>query len=86
MDTRPEPHFLLIPHKNKPGMIGKVGTVLGQYDVNISGMVVGRQQAEDHQVAMMVMTIAQPVSDEVLTALGATEGILDVQSIDLQRI
>ena len=86
MDTRPEPHFLLIPHENKPGMIGKVGTVLGQYDVNISGMVVGRQQAEDHQVAMMVMTIAQPVSDEVLTALGATEGILDVQSIDLQRI
>ena len=84
MDTQPEPHFLLIPHENKPGMIGKVGMVLGHYDVNISAMVVGRQQAKDHQAAMMVMTIAQPVTDEVLKALEATEGVHTVQSIDLK--
>ena len=84
MDTQPEPHFLLIPHENKPGMIGKVGMVLGHYDVNISAMVVGRQQAKDHQAAMMVMTIAQPVTNEVLKALEATEGVHTVQSIDLK--
>ena len=65
-------------------MIGKVGMVLGHYDVNISAMVVGRQQAKDHQAAMMVMTIAQPVTDEVLKALEATEGVHTVQSIDLK--
>ena len=85
MDTAPEAHFLLIPHENKPGIVGKVGTVLGQYAVNINGMAVGRQQ-DAHQPAMMVMTIAQAASADVLAALSATPGVIDVENINLQGL
>ena len=83
MDVRPQPHFLLIPHQNRPGMIGKVGTSLGQYGVNISGMVVGRRREDDLDVAMMVMTVDESVSQPLLAALEACDGVLAVHDVNL---
>ena len=83
MDVRPQPHFLLIPHQNRPGMIGKVGTILGQYGVNISGMVVGRRREDDLDVAMMVMTVDESVSQPLLAALEACDGVLAVHDVNL---
>ena len=44
VDIVPEGDLLLISHMDKPGMIGKVGTVLGDNDVNIASMEVARSQ------------------------------------------
>ncbi len=36
-------HLLLTSHRDRPGIIGRVGTILGQSDINISFMHVGRR-------------------------------------------
>jgi len=38
MDFLPEPHMLLLSYMDRPGMIGKIGTVLGQHEINIAFM------------------------------------------------
>ena len=35
MDVMPERHMLFIRNEDVPGMIGKVGTTLGEYGINI---------------------------------------------------
>src|SRR5439155_1471080 len=42
VDVPVEGHLLLTKHQDKPGLVGRVGTLLGQHDVNISSMQVGR--------------------------------------------
>ncbi|MBC7294633.1 MAG: phosphoglycerate dehydrogenase, partial [Thermoleophilia bacterium] len=43
VDTIPSGHMLVIPHTDKPRIIGRVGTLLGQQDINIAFMQVGRK-------------------------------------------
>ncbi len=52
-------HMLLTAHMDRPGMIGRVGTILGDADVNISFMHVGRR-APRHQAIMVIGTDEAP--------------------------
>lgn len=64
VDIVPEGHFLLISHTDKPGMIGKVGTILGDSDVNIASMKVAR--AKPRGPAMMILELDEDIPTEVL--------------------
>jgi len=56
--------LLFTYHRDRPGMIGRVGELLGAADVNISGMHVGRLAPRES--AMMVLTLDDPVPAEVI--------------------
>lgn len=43
-DFQPEPHMLVISYRDRPGLIGKIGTILGQAEVNIGNMNLGRRE------------------------------------------
>ncbi|MFV9506098.1 MAG: phosphoglycerate dehydrogenase [Oscillochloridaceae bacterium umkhey_bin13] len=69
----PEGPLLFTYHRDRPGMIGRVGTLLGGADVNISGMFVGRLAPREQ--AMMVLTLDEPASPEVLALIETEEDI-----------
>lgn len=81
IDSVPEGHILIIPHVDKPGMIGLVGTVLGENNINISGMQNSRKEAG--ATSMMVISVDLAVPDEVLAQIKQAEAILDVKMINL---
>lgn len=81
VDFVPQGALLLTYHRDRPGMIGRVGTLLGKGDVNISGMYVGRQSPR--QSAMMVLTLDDPVAPDVLESIRALEDIDQAYSITL---
>jgi D-3-phosphoglycerate dehydrogenase len=56
------PHWLFIHHRDQPGMIGTVGTLLGRADINISCMYVGRE--EPRGPATMILGIDEPLGEE----------------------
>jgi D-3-phosphoglycerate dehydrogenase len=62
-------------------MIGRVGTLLGAADVNISGMYVGRQAPREQ--AMMVLTLDDPVPQSVMAQINAEEDIEQSYSVIL---
>lgn len=65
-DLTPEPYMLVVRNQDKPGVIGRIGTFLGDAKVNIANMQVSRNQAGD---AMMFMSVDNVVSADVLTGL-----------------
>jgi D-3-phosphoglycerate dehydrogenase len=65
--------LLFTYHRDRPGMIGRVGSILGSADVNVSGMHVGRLAPRER--AMMVLTLDDPVPAEVVSQVCAEPDI-----------
>ncbi len=76
-------HLLLLRNDDVPGMIGKVGTALGEAGVNITDMVVGR--SPEGAAAMMGLSIDRALTDEEVAAVRDLDGILAARAIDLTR-
>lgn len=74
-------HMILVPHVDRPGMIGRVGTVLGDHGVNISGMLNSRKVAGG--TSLMVIMVDMPAPPGVLDEIASTDGVLDVEMISL---
>ncbi len=81
VDVPVEGHLLLTKHQDKPGLVGRVGTLLGQHDVNISSMQVGRLHPRGE--ALMILTLDDPVPDEVRARIGA---FADVDRVRTARL
>jgi D-3-phosphoglycerate dehydrogenase len=67
VDVTPEGNLVLISHTDKPGIIGRVGTLLGSNDVNIATMQVGRQL--EGGSAIMVLRVDKGAPKDVLDQL-----------------
>ena len=81
MDAVPAKHMLIIPHRDVPGMIGHVGTVLGHYQINVAAMQVGRKEIGGN--AVMVLAIDHAVPEEALDKMRNIDGIFDVRYVCL---
>ncbi len=64
VDFVPTGALLFTYHRDRPGMIGQVGQLLGAADVNISGMFVGRLAPRER--AMMVLTLDDEVPQNLI--------------------
>ncbi len=73
VDFVPEGIVLVTSHIDKPGMIGKVGTILGKNDINIAGMNVGRMERRGK--AVMVLSVDENIPLSVLQEIEGIEGI-----------
>jgi D-3-phosphoglycerate dehydrogenase / 2-oxoglutarate reductase len=76
------PHVLIIRNSDTPGVIGRVGTYLGDERVNIANMVVGRSRTTG-EAAMMGLNLDQPLGEEQLDGLRRLEGILEARYLEL---
>jgi D-3-phosphoglycerate dehydrogenase len=81
VDVPPAAHLLVIRNDDRPGMIGRVGSVLGESGINIDDMAVG--SSPDGAKALMVIATDVAVPDEVARALRATDGITSVAPVNL---
>ncbi|MDR7422728.1 MAG: phosphoglycerate dehydrogenase [Armatimonadota bacterium] len=81
LDLIPAPHLLLVWNTDRPGMIGRVGSVLGAHAVNIANMHVGR--ITPGGTALMVLTVDAAPPAPVLAELAAIDGISDVRAVRL---
>ncbi|MBP1988928.1 phosphoglycerate dehydrogenase [Paenibacillus eucommiae] len=81
VDFPPAGHLLLVSHNDKPGIIGRVGTLLGNNDVNIATMQVGRKVIGGS--AIMVLTIDKEAPKEVLSALESQSEIVNVRGLKI---
>jgi D-3-phosphoglycerate dehydrogenase / 2-oxoglutarate reductase len=80
-DVVPERHMLFIRNEDQPGMIGKVGSILGDHGINIGNMAVGR--GEPGSRAAMAVTVDEPVPEGVLKTLAETPGFNEARAVTL---
>ena len=81
LEAIPEGHNLLINNLDKPGVIGKITSTLGKYEVNISRMQVGEEKAKKQNVIFLATNVS--VSDQILEELRGLEDIFLVKRIEL---
>ncbi|MSQ24768.1 MAG: phosphoglycerate dehydrogenase [Dehalococcoidia bacterium] len=74
-------HMLFIENQDRPGMVGKVGTIAGESDVNISFMEVGRLTRRGQ--AMMVLGIDEAMPEAAVKRLLQIPGILSVRQAEV---
>jgi D-3-phosphoglycerate dehydrogenase len=76
LDMPPAENLLVVRNDDRPGVIGRVGTVLGDAGVNIADMEVGR--SSQGASALMVIATTAGVAPEVVEALRAADGVTSV--------
>jgi D-3-phosphoglycerate dehydrogenase len=74
-------HLLLSFHRDRPGIIGRVGTLLGQSDINISFMHVGRRGPRTD--AIMVLGTDEPTPPAIMEQLAAISHITRLRTVTL---
>ena len=79
VDAVPQGEMLVLENRDVPGIIGSVGTLLGQHKINIAAMNWGRVAAGGD--ALTVINIDQKVSADVLKELQALPSVLVARHI-----
>lgn len=69
VDFAPEEHMLVITYRDQPGMIGKIGQIMGEHDINIAAMNLGRQEKLGE--AMVILSLDSPVASHVVDEIGS---------------
>lgn len=78
--AEPTKHLLILPHLNRPGMVGKVGSLLGERQINIGGMVLGHPPG-NHNTALMWIRLDHAPGGDLLETLRETPDILNATYI-----
>ncbi len=75
-------HILIIKNDDTPGVVGRIGTKLGEHAINIARMNVGRKPGSGR--AIMLIEVDASVPDGVLGALLKIEGVREARAIRLE--
>jgi D-3-phosphoglycerate dehydrogenase len=83
IEVQPSEHMAFLMYTDRPGVVGTVGRVLGDAEVNIAGMQVSRDTKGGH--ALVAMTVDQAIPqralEEIVEAIGAEWG----RTVDLDE-
>ena len=81
VNVPPNRYMLFTRHRDMPGIIGKIGSLLGSFNVNIASMQVGRQIVRGD--AVMVLSIDDPLPEGILDEILKVPGIRDAYTVTL---
>ncbi len=79
-----EGYVLITHHRDQPGVIGRLGTILARHEVNIAGMQVSRDVPRGD--AMMVTNVDEDIPDEALTEILEVGGVENAFVVSLPSI
>jgi D-3-phosphoglycerate dehydrogenase len=84
IETPLEGNLLVCRNLDVPGVIGKIGSILGEHGVNIANFALGRERSGPKPVkALALVQVDAPVSEKVLEALGTIEALLEARLVTL---
>ena len=72
-------HMLYVTNKDRPGFIGRLGSLLGAENINIATFNLGRAEKGDDAIALV--QVDEPVSDSVLDKIAALEGVVQAKRL-----
>lgn len=82
IEVIPSPYMAVFTYIDQPGVIGRVGTFLGENGINIAGMQVGRRAIGGE--AVMVLQVDEPIGPDLLKEVEKLDGILSTCFVQLK--
>jgi len=83
IDLEPNGFVIFIKNEDQPGVVGKVGTILGRNKVNIAEMTLGRVAKGKKVYAMTVINTDENVPEKVLKEIRKFPPIIDAKVVRL---
>ena len=84
IDLKPAPVILLMLYPDRPGMVGKIGTILGEADINIASMAVGRREKRGQ--AAVALTLDDAVTPEIQARIRQAITVEELFAIELPSL
>ncbi|KPV40165.1 3-phosphoglycerate dehydrogenase [Thiohalorhabdus denitrificans] len=81
LELVPDGRLLYMANRDEPGLIGRIGTTLGNAGINIAGFMLGREAP--HQQAVSFISVDQSVPADVLKQIASEENVLEVKEVNL---
>ena len=81
VEFKPEGHIIYLVNKDVPGVVGKVGTALGDNEINIAEYNLARTSSGGK--ALAVITVDSPLDEDSLTALKVIRAVEEVRQVRL---
>jgi L-serine deaminase len=81
MEAVPDGHILMLHNRDVPGVVGRVGTLLGERGINIAGIELGRERVGG--MALSLIHVDEPVQPDVLDELRRLPQIVSAQVLRL---
>jgi D-3-phosphoglycerate dehydrogenase / 2-oxoglutarate reductase len=78
-----EGDLIYLRNRDVPGVVGKVGTILGKHNVNIGNFALGRSSSQSGAQAIAVVQVDSPAPEHVLEEIKALKEIEEVKGIRL---
>jgi len=79
METVPEGDMLVLMNNDKPGVIGGIGTLMGQNGINIARMQFGREKQGG--LAMSIVSVDSTISDEIMNKVRKLPNVLSAKQV-----
>jgi D-3-phosphoglycerate dehydrogenase len=81
LEFRPEGRLLFLENRDVPGVVGKLGTVLGNAGVNIADIHLARRNGKER--ALAVLRVDQAVDEALLARLRGLDDVVSAHALDL---
>ncbi|MFN3927018.1 MAG: phosphoglycerate dehydrogenase [Pseudanabaenaceae cyanobacterium] len=81
INVAPSHYMLLTLHRDQPGIIGRIGSLLGNFNVNIASMQVGRRMVRGD--AVMVLNLDDPLPAGLIDEITSIPGVKDAYTVRL---
>ena len=81
LEAPPSRFMLVFSNKDTPGVIGKIGTLLGENGINIAGMILGR--AEPQGMAVSIVNVDSEIPKDILDKIEKLPNILKAKLVRL---
>ncbi len=83
VDIEPSEHLAFLRYEDRPGMVGTVGGILGEAQVNIAGMQVARDAKGGH--ALVALSVDSAIPAAVLEEISVAMDAASVRAVDLSE-
>jgi D-3-phosphoglycerate dehydrogenase len=81
LEAVPEGYIVMLHNRDVPGVVGSVGTLLGEAKINIAGLQLGRERVGGNAISLI--HVDEPVPDAVLARLRTLPSIISAALIHL---
>jgi len=79
IDAEFAPHMLYITNDDKPGFIGRLGTLMGEGKVNIATFHLGRDKPGGSAIALV--QVDQPISADLMGKISGIDGVMQAKAL-----
>ncbi|MCK4276304.1 MAG: phosphoglycerate dehydrogenase, partial [Phycisphaerae bacterium] len=83
MELKPEGHVVIIVNDDRPGVVGRYGSIFGANDINIADMTFSRKKTDTGMMAVVGINLDQPPTDAIMDEIRAIDFVKEAYCLHL---